>query len=598
MARMRRARRSDEEEAGFTVLEAVIASTILLTVMSSLTMLTVGSFYLVGSARQQQAASFLANQIIEEVRALPYQTVANGLSDSDPTIAGDADIKVTGSAPNQTFTFVPTGEIIPHGNFNYTQAPLTPHQTTVTVNSTAYTVSVYPTMASGQTGVFRVTAIVDWKDSLHGGMARTSSAQTLIYSPGSNCLSADTHPFAAPCQSSFYATASSGAGAITVTPVAGSGIDAIAGIPLTQAQLVLTQVYSTAQIEQTSEVIGSAVTSGGLISVQGEPEETSGTVEASSDAVNDPAVTSPAPETSSAYQVAQPISYSDGSTLALAPATGDQASTTSVTNAGSGPACTDLTGVPQVNNLPCGFSSSEQSGGTATMQATVVAGSTSLGATTLASVGSPSSPTETFLTRSAGSPSSYCPGATGSGCIHAGAQRSVGDVAVAGLPPVLLASAPAGWGNASCNDTNALLQIDGFSDSVTAESGSGSGPPSASQNGGTIVYWNGDGCSSLAVDWEVDPGTISIPAMALSDPSVDDGVTVSIAATLSLGSTATASSTPSGCTTPCTASATSGSPVTATIQYTITDGASTLMDLSIVVGLGSLSASTSWQAAS
>jgi hypothetical protein len=585
-------------EQGFTVLDAAIASTVLLTVMSSVTMLTVGGFYLTGTSRQEQVASFLANQVIEQVRALPFQVVANGLSSSDPTIAGDPNIVVTGSAPNQTFTYRPTGEVIPHGSFSYSQAPLTPHQTTVSIDGTRFTVDVYPTEAASLPGVYRVTAVVSWVDPLHGSLQRSQSAQTLVYSSGSGCLSTDTHPFSAPCQSSFYATASSGSGAITVTPVSGSGVDALSGIPLVSAQLLLTQTYSTTQIEQMSEVIGSAVTTGGIIEVSGQPQISTGSVTASSDADNDPAITTTAPQTSSVQQEAQPISYANGSTLTIAPTSSDAATSTSVTSATGSPSCLDLAGVTQTNGLPCSSSSVVQSSGTATISATLNAGGTSLGTLPIGSIGPPGAPTMTFLTRSSGSPSTYCMTATGSGCVHAAANRSVGNIAIGGLPTALVGSAPSGWGGPSCNGVNALIQLDGFADSVVAESGSGSSMPSAAQTAGTLLYWNGSGCSSLPVNWQASPGTLSIPTVTLSAPTVDMGVEVTESATVSLGGTSTTYATPPGCTSACTASASSASPVTVMIAYAITDGSQLIADFDIDFSLGTLAASTSWQAAS
>ncbi len=584
---------------GFTILEAAIGSMILLTVMSSLTMMTVGSFYLNGASRQSQSASFLANQAIEEVRALPFQTVTNGLSDSDPTIATDPEIRVSGTAPNQTLTFVPTGEVIPHGNLSYSQVPLTPHQTTQTIDSTNFTVSVYPTFATSMSGVYRVTAIVSWTDPLHGNMQREQSAQTLVYSPGANsgsCLSPDTHPFAAPCSSAFYATVTSGAGSVTVAPVPGSGLPAIAGINLTQAQLLLAQADSTAQIEQTVEVLGSAHTSGGVIEVNGQPELTTGADTAASSADNDPAHTATAPNSSTVSQNAQPISASDGNVLSITPTYSDTASTTSVTAAGAGAACDDLGGATQSNGLPCGSASVHQSAGMA-MSASINAGNISLGSTLLASVGPPPSSTSTFLTRSEGPPSTYCPAATGQGCIHAGGTRSVGDIAIAAIPPGLLDDAPAGWAGASCGATNALLQLDGFSDTVTSESGSGSSNPTASQNAGALVYWNGSGCSTMNVDWQSGLPAIAVPPVSISVPGIDNGISVTMDTTLSFGYTGTTVTNPAGCTTPCTSDATSSSPVVATVVYSITDGTVALADLEIVLNLGTLSASTSWQAA-
>ena len=161
-------------EDGFALLEVVIAATLLIVSMLAIASELGTQMLSISSTSNHQVANSLLNQAMEEVRALPYQIVANGLSTSDSTITSDPDIVVTGSAPNQVLRFALTGETIPHGALAYTQAPFVPHSSTTTLDNVAFTVSAYPTNVSGVTGAYRVTIVVSWHGNSQGGATSVS----------------------------------------------------------------------------------------------------------------------------------------------------------------------------------------------------------------------------------------------------------------------------------------------------------------------------------------------------------------------------------------------------------------------------------------
>src|SRR5437773_8531899 len=83
-------------EDGFTLIELVIAATIILTAVLALAYTATIGFSGIALARQRDGANGVANQMMEQIRGLPFDTVRKGLSSSD--IAGDSNIVTCGIA--------------------------------------------------------------------------------------------------------------------------------------------------------------------------------------------------------------------------------------------------------------------------------------------------------------------------------------------------------------------------------------------------------------------------------------------------------------------------------------------------------------------
>ncbi len=90
----RRGSLGDPDEQGFTLIEVVMAMLVLVTVAFSLTFVLVSSLADTAYARQRSAATYLANETIEEVKALPWMTIEQGMnpSSNDPTFTQDSNI--------------------------------------------------------------------------------------------------------------------------------------------------------------------------------------------------------------------------------------------------------------------------------------------------------------------------------------------------------------------------------------------------------------------------------------------------------------------------------------------------------------------------
>jgi hypothetical protein len=167
-------------------------------------------------------------------------------------------------------------------------------------------------------------------------------------------------------------------------------------------------------------------------------------------------------------------------------------------------------------------------------------------------------------------------------------------------------AAPAGWGNtvspnANCPAGNYMVALANYTDQVIAESGVNANVATASVPSGSsqpyVCFWNGTGYTSVPVSLGSAPQPITIPGLSVVDTKIPS-LTVTVAASLSFGTvTAPAPTTPTGCTTPCLSAATISSPIEGSISYQVTQGATTIANLTIAINLGELNVGTSYQAA-
>jgi len=536
----------------------------------------------IGASTAQQTANGLLTQAMEEVRALPYQFVVDGLSSSDSTISGDPNISVTGTAPNQTYTYKPTGETIPVSS-PYSQAPFVPHISQKTVSGIRFQTAAYPTIDTDESGLYRVTIAVSWQPA-HG--VSSVSAETFVYSPSTGCLTDTNHPFAAPCQAFFYSqsSATSGSG-LTVTGT-------VAGLNLTDIELLGPQASSSIQIEQSTSVLGDVKTSEADLSVLGVTQSVGGQ-SATSASDNDPGTRSPVSQSAStaSQSGAQPLTLGSLLTTALTaiPGLGDEGTTTSTVDAASSPPCDDLAGHAQLTALPCGNSTVVQSGALASVSA-------ELSAVGLPLVTWQPSSISSFVGRYASAGGSYCSATSGDGCVHAAASRSFGTLELAGLPALAGLVDPVGWGtgSATCPAGNYMVGLVGYSDQASAESGVGASAPGATVNSAHLCYWNGTTYQALSVSLGSTPDPISIPTLSIGIPAI---AAVTITPSISFGQTTTMQNTPSGCSSACTASSVITSPISGTLEVSVVVLGQTVADLTIGIDLGNLDVRTSYQAA-
>lgn len=600
---------------GFTIIELMVASSVMMVAIVAMLWTTLAGFRGIATARRRQTASGLANQAMEQIRALPFDTVKHGLGNADLSATTDTRITKTGSGSSAVYTY--GGEQIPHAD-NPTTVPLVPHQAAVVKNNLTYTVSAYLTYYQNVTtsNTFRATVIVTWP-SLTGSAATSQvQVQTILFSPtagavtGGGCISTSTHPFTAPCQPFLYGAASRASGQISLSGT-------ISGIGLDHAALWLPSQTSNTQVEQILATQGSAQTSGATLQLTGEDEESGGRQQVTSGADNDPG------QPKAGYQTASVASQSSGSlsatgnnnSISVSWGTGDTAATTSTISAAAaldssnppkfGP-CPLLTpasafDLSQTDSQPCGSSKGQQ-GGTLSTTIGIKAGPNTV-STTLASVGPPSVPSGAVTNRDTTAEATVCRliPPLSDGCLQSQQYRSMGTVSLLKLPVGLGQLLP--LTDLLGYDVNqGLIQLTGFSDSVSAEAGVGAGAPSASIPSGTISYFNGTGYSSVTVGSART--TIALGAggngVHLTDTVILGALlNIDITANISTGGTSVTDPA-AGCTSPCTrasASAQSNSPLLGSFTYKLTYAGSVLADVTTTIDLGSLMARASYTAA-
>src|SRR5438270_4042652 len=418
-------RRRLRTEGGFTLIELMAALGVILVAMVALAYTATIGFTDIGFARQRQGANELADQTMEQIRALPFTTMAKGLDNTDlansvvPGPNFDPNIVKNGPCGNP-LVYCYNGEQIPRGaNANVT--PLVPHRYNVVVGPTTYTVSTYVTYYNNVTtsNTFRLTVQVSWANPLRKGVLSKVTTQSIAYS-ASGCLSSQTHPFSAPCQPFFCGNASRSQGHVDITGT-------IDGLNLTSASLLTADESSNAQIEQISAVQGISQMSGVSLAQNGNPPTVSGSEKFTSGADNDPA--QPGQDYNSVLangSATQLQASGNGNTLTLTPSSGDSGSTTSTTDASQinpNNPC-PIIGVSQNDQQPCGSSKAQQTQDTS---ATLVANDqVNFGTMTLASLAAAPTTGSSFANRDLQNGFD--------GLIHSDESRALGTFTLGGLP--------------------------------------------------------------------------------------------------------------------------------------------------------------------
>jgi hypothetical protein len=566
-------RRARSDERGVTLLETIIAVTV---VFGSLLMLaytaTIGFTY-TGLARDRQSATGVANQIMEQVRGLATDRFVKGLSSSD--LSGDPNIVLCGS--DYHFKTC-AGPLIVHTPGLTTSVPLVPHRGTVSEGfPTAFDWAVYVTNDDPATEPYLVTVIVSWTGGTSAG-AHYVQSQSVVFDP-KGCLDDTVHPFPGPCQPIFITDATRDSGRITISgTVSGLGT-------FNSAALVLAGARSDITSEQVSVVQGTGSQPGAEL-VLSSGTQTVGLTGASTSADGNPTTATDTYSSSTlsaatgASRTVTSTSPAGNSFTVSNGAGGDVGSTVSATSADSMTAPCPLS-TSENDHLPCGAASVQQA---STLSATMVLDglTTQLNNVTLARV-LPESVQSTTRT-------DYQEQAGADGLERPSVSRRVGTVNLLGLPSRM--TAPVGF--------TYLALLTNYSDTATAEVGTNTSAPSASINaGGLLSYWVTANCTTgvgayVTVPVLSTPMTYQ-PHLCKTQRFSGKDVTVTVDGTITTGGVSTRQ-TVSG-STRTSAQAIVKSPLKASLTYTITIENTTVVSLTLDVDLGQMVASGTYTAA-
>jgi prepilin-type N-terminal cleavage/methylation domain-containing protein len=577
---------------GFTLTEVMVTLFVISAVLLGLITVQVRALASVGLAKERQQATALANRTMEQLRALPYDTVSAGLRLCDTT--GDANIVGANFRPSYdaainepivTNTTTCSGAAL---------APLYPHvqnNADTLIGSTQFRARTYVSRAgaSGDQGYF-LTVIVDWVSSNANNVPKLVGVRSRLYSPvGCTASSTATRPFAGPCQAFFYSDAGTSPAGITVSPVT-QGDTLVAGTDVVGIEAKLPSLSTRTQNEQIVSAQSIATTSKIVLSEA--TDQIGGGDSGTSAADTDPASgtgNSPAAATSVSYSGGASMS-APGSTAAFGvagPSSGS-GSAYSTTTAAASPVCADDANTALTTNQACSSANLTPSGAyRATMDINLPGGS--VASMDLARIATTGTAWRSFGARMALPASGHCTGTTGIGCVASGARRSLGAVTVGPLPA-------AGAGDTVPAGFTTMASLDGFTAQVGSESGITPGAGVATRAANTLRYWNGSAYVPVTLTNAGGSYTMGTATGTYRLAGIPRLV-ITMTGTVVVDPVTSVASGAAPCqTTACSRTSTVGA-VRMSVQYDISDGVLPLGSFVVSVDLGNTLAQTTYKAA-
>ena len=594
--RQRRALASTHD-AGFTMIEILVAMMITVVIMAALLGVLVSSLKTVAQAKQRQTATALATRSLEQLRALSYDAVT-GL---DLAIVPNAAY-VTGSSPNYTFTppasiLVGISEpLVVNANSGTRLAP------SPVLDNVTYTVDSYVTKAAltaaGQQA-YNLTTIVSWTSTVFPTV-RTIAERSTTFSP-SGCLSTAQRPFSAPCQAYFTAQSGQSAAGFSVTNADDSRLD-ILGIGGKSVELSLPGLNANLQIEQTASGSASGTTSG----AKAIPGLATGVGSQSAAVVvdSDPSSTPGQSITKSAIQTPGSVSLTGpGGTLTAKPTSSDSVGARAAIQADTG-MCIDgtltgtglSTGATSATLRPCASANQKQASTAGEITYLDPLASNSI---SIMSLAAPSQTSRAVAANLAVANTDACSSSllpTAPGCAHARVYRSLGKLVVGSLSGI---SGP-------LDVDKGVFSVSGLIDGAVVESGKGWSAPKYERAGQLVVWTTVAGVPQYQT---VDLGDYAEPATGLMLPSqtwtippvtttYSSGLSVTAEGSVTVQRpTLTTSGLPDCLTSACVARLNGGGGLRALTTFTVAQGATVLTKFVLVSEIGGAVAESTYKAA-
>jgi hypothetical protein len=356
----------------------------------------------------------------------------------------------------------------------------------------------------------RIIVVVSWVQPFRQGVSDTVEVETLVYEPA-GCVDAATHPFAGPCRSFFFGTASEAKGSIKIEgTINGNAVSAVMETPSTRAD---------GQLEQVDHVQGAVSAAGTSLSVpaSGQGAQTSGNESATSAADDDPSTATVPPYQSVPLNGSSSSSFGQGAggvTAQVTNGSGTTGETTSTTAAGGAGDCPTTPPGTQTDDAACGHTWAQQAGAVETKL--IFDTLSSPGNVSVASVGAAPGASDARVDRQTSS---------GDGTFAATASRSLGELRIGAVPTGIVTGLPLAW-------QGYYLRLSAFQDAVSATVGDSTAPPSAAVTGGTLQVWNGTGYTTVplggTVPVNIGTGNLSLPGLPLDTNLVDLNISAAL----------------------------------------------------------------------
>jgi hypothetical protein len=570
-------------ERGFTIIETVMAMGVILASLAAVAYTVTSGLSYIAYSRTRIQATGLANEIIEEIRALPYSSIRRGMDAAD----FGADGNIVYCAPDYRFESC-AGEKIVVSTFAgaYTADWLVPHSGTVDLDGITADWSTYVTNEDIRVNPYTVTVIVTWTG---GSLANNPSSivrlQSKFWSP-TGCQNTAVHPFAAPCQPFFYGLAQAPTGEISISGQLHEG-----GVDLTDAFIDLPGVEASGQQEQLIDLAATATAAGARM-VDSTGTETEGgevvTGEADSDPGSPTSAVGGAVLTGGGAALGR-VQPDPGGEIGvrIAVPSGDigDANASTVATPADAYACPP-NGTREDDSLPCSGARVRQAG-QVVAQVPLSHALAALGTATVARVNDSGTYTTAVVDRDA--VSGY------QGLADISANRTLGTIFLGGFPTAGL-SAPAGMSTSAATDTNYCMRITGYTDAAQVLVGERTTTNPSNSVSGTIFYYNGAGFSSKSVT----DSTLDTQAVTCQTSQTVSGSTVMWRVQVLVGGFSAASApTPTQTPDPVdaqtrTEAEATTSPIHVTLHYDVFVDGQNEVDLVVQTDLGALLATGSY----
>jgi prepilin-type N-terminal cleavage/methylation domain-containing protein len=581
---------------GFTLTELLVTMVIIGVVLLGLVGLQLTALRTVTLSKQRQQATAAGNEVMERLRSLPYDILVKGMNPSavsvDPNISGGrllpASLNEVPVADNTTLTTAPP--LAGGGGSNVTQVPDTAS------GSVTYAARSYVSRggAVAADSPVALTVIVSWSSAATQGRTLSERFRSQAFAP-KGCLSTANRPFSGPCQAFLYADAAVKAGSYSATGLDGGAL--LNGDGATALSLPLPIGSAGVAAEQTTNIRGRAVSSGGIRLQAQTTLQQLGLVESTTLAGDDPANASTAPpiDTATLSQSTGPVSV-DGERAVLTATSGSSDSGALLSSATpTGGSCPDVNGTAVVAQ-PCSNTTVSQ-GGPATMSLDLKSiGGRDLAPVAVASGQAPpaGSPGVAWSGRYLSSLGPvYCTSVTGAGCVAAGAKRTLGTTVVGLLPAV-------STGDTAPLLTDGLVKVTGYADKSAADSSAANAATAAATpaRSGTVRYRNAAG---TYVDRSLTPttnetATLQTVTGTYLTSTTGQPITVTIEGTVSIKPALVVTTVSDAtCSTGCTKQVTQPSILVA-LTYRVMQAGSTIVAFELNADLGSTFATSTYKA--